>query len=230
MLSRLTFPQLARCFPWEVQHPLEVPVQNESTVGVNLVEIANEVTEVNEMNGWTIDLSNKLELGMKFALCASEASEACEEFEVGQVGENGEPVPTAEWVKRMQIEFADVVIRVLHLMRKLEMNPQLAYYNITGLTRVGVHKVERDLRLFSMEHFYAQVMRLVVMPSFRLMEAYRKPETPNAQEMQREFGRLIVDCEALCDKLDPANRMWSIVAAKLEKNRARGFKHGNKAF
>lgn len=197
---------------------------------IDLKEVAKRVTEVNEMNGWTIDLSNKLEMGLKFALCASEASEACEEYEVGQFGEDGAPISTAEWVKRMQVEFADVVIRVLHLMDKLQVDPQKAYVNVSGHLRVGVADSGRDVRLFEMEHFYAEVMRKVVMPSFRLFELYRKPEAPHPEQTARTFGRLILDCESLCDKLDPANRLWSIVDAKLEKNRARGFKHGGKAF
>lgn len=185
---------------------------------MNLNELARRVSEINEANGWTIDPDDRIGLGLKIALVASEGAELLEELRKID----------GEEQHRAIVEAADTMIRVLHLCDRLGIDAVHAGYAET-------------VPFVLLTGYESAVARGVIMPAFRAFELVRSPEPLDELrklQLANEFGTIIRACEGMVEALAPSNPEWPddpgvlyrIIDQKLEKNRGRGHKHGGKHF
>jgi NTP pyrophosphatase (non-canonical NTP hydrolase) len=79
-------------------------------------DLAWRVSEISESKGWTIEKDEK-SISQKIALMHSELSEALEALRIGNPPDNHIPEFSG-----MSAEFADVIIRIMHLADKLDLN------------------------------------------------------------------------------------------------------------
>lgn len=188
-----------------------------------LTRLAARIDEVNRANGWDFSLDDRKELALKVALMASEAAESCEELESGYTDGKG----VAEWIDAVQMEMADIAIRILHLLEKLDCDISLNH-----LVFLGHFRGKRRAALFNLHHFESEVMHELVRPLFQIFEVLRDPAP--LPELKNRFEPLLFEVLAECEQislgLDPSRDLWDIVEKKNEKNSTRGMHHGGKQY
>jgi NTP pyrophosphatase (non-canonical NTP hydrolase) len=76
-----------------------------------------EATEIAESKGWTIEPQNIYQIATKIALIGSEVGEALEALREGNP--QSEKIPE---FSNLEEEFADIVLRIMHLGYRMKLN------------------------------------------------------------------------------------------------------------